>query len=149
MIVNTNGKRALLTLGAVTLSASMAVGQAPRKGDVGEETLAPGQVLGVVGRHVQDADGADAGRLWDVLIDSNGEPRAVVIDSNGEPRAVVIDYGGVLGVGRRKVAIAWNAVRFTPDNSARPIRLMLTRQQLGAVPTFAYGSVPVTLGDGH
>jgi PRC-barrel domain protein len=138
MIVNTNGKRALLTLGAVTLSASMAVGQAPRKGDVGEETLAPGQVLGVVGRHVQDADGADAGRLWDVLI-----------DSNGEPRAVVIDYGGVLGVGRRKVAIAWNAVRFTPDNSARPIRLMLTRQQLGAVPTFAYGSVPVTLGDGH
>jgi PRC-barrel domain protein len=138
MIVNTNGKRALLTLGAVTLSASMAVGQAPRKGDVGEETLAPGQVLGVVGRHVQDADGADAGRLWDVLI-----------DSNGEPRAVVIDYGGVLGVGRRKIAIAWNAVRFTPGASARPIRLMLTRQQMGAVPTFAYGSVPVTLGDGR
>ena len=138
MIVNTNGKRALLTLGAVALSVSMAVGQAPRKGDVGEETLAPGQVLGVVGRHVQDTDGADAGRLWDVLI-----------DSNGEPRAVVIDYGGVLGVGRRKIAIAWNAVRFTPGNSARPIRLMLTRQQLGAVPTFAYGSVPVTLGDGH
>ena len=87
MIVNTNGKRALLTLGAVALSVSMAVGQAPRKDDVGEETLAPGQVLGVVGRHVQDTDGADAGRLWDVLI-----------DSNGEPRAVVIDYGGVLGM---------------------------------------------------
>jgi len=136
--MNTNSKCALVTIAVVALSVSMALGQEPRKAPVADETLAPGQVLGVVGLHVRDADGTDAGRLWDVLV-----------DRNGEPRAVVIDYGGVLGVGRRKIAIAWNAVSFAPGDAAHPIRLALTRQQMGAVPTFAYGSVPVTIGDGR
>src|SRR5690242_2818364 len=133
-IMNTNSKCALVTIAVVALSVSMALGQAPRKAPVADETLAPGQVLGIVGLHVRDADGTDAGRLWDVLV-----------DRNGEPRAVVIDYGGVLGVGRRKIAIAWNAVSFAPGDAAHPIRLALTRQQMGAVPTFVYGSVPVTI----
>jgi len=119
-------------------SVPTAVGQAPQIDRPGYETLPAGQVIGIVGRHVTGSDGADAGRLWDVLV-----------DRNGEPTAVVIDYGGVLGVGRRKIAIAWKAVSFAPDDSAHPIRLMLTRKQMGAVPSFSYGSLPVTLGGGR
>jgi hypothetical protein len=54
-----------------------------------------------------------------------------------------------LGVGRRKVAIAWKAVRFAPDDDTHPVHLMLTRQEMGGIPSFSYGSVAVTLGDGR
>jgi hypothetical protein len=131
-------RRSLLAIAAMVFSVPMAVGQSPQIDRPGYETLPPGQVFGIVGRNVTGSDGADAGRLWDVLI-----------DRDGEPRAVVIDYGGVLGVGRRKIAIAWKAVSFAPDDAAHPIRLMLTRRQMGTVPSFAYGSVPVTLGYGR
>jgi hypothetical protein len=128
----------LLVIASMTFGVPVAVGQAPGNDRPRNETVSPGQVFGIVGRHVMGSDGADAGRLWDVLV-----------DRSGEPRAVVIDYGGVLGVGRRKIAIAWKAIRFAPDDAAYPIRLMLTRKQMGAVPSFVYGSVPATFGDGH
>ncbi len=131
-------RRSLLAIVAMVFSLPMAVGQAPQVEHPDDESLPPGQIAGIVGRHVIGSDGADAGRVWDVLV-----------DRNGEPRAVVIDYGGVLGVGRRKIAIAWRAVRFVPDDAAHPIHLTLTRQQMGRVPSFAYGSAPVTLGDGR
>jgi hypothetical protein len=131
-------RRSLLAIAAMAFSVSGAMGQAPQTDRPHDESVSPGQVIGIVGRHVIGSDGADAGRLWDVLV-----------DRSGEPRAVVIDYGGVLGVGRRKIAIAWKAVRFAPEDTVHPIRLMLTRQQMGAVPSFADGSVPVTLRDGR
>jgi len=128
----------LLVIAMIIFGVSAAVGEAPKSDHLDNESVAPEEIFGIVGRHVMGSDGADAGRLWDVLV-----------DRTGEPRAVVIDYGGVLGVGRRKIAIAWKAVRFTPDDAAHPVRLTLTRKQMGAVPSFVYGSVPVTLGDGH
>ncbi len=124
----------LLAFAAIFFGVPVAVGNDHSDVDM----LPPGRVLGIVGQHVRASEGADAGRLWDVLV-----------DRNGEPRAVVIDYGGVLGVGRRKIAIAWQAVRFAPDDPVHPIRLMLSRRQMGAVPRFSYGSVPVKVGDGH
>ena len=133
-----NHGRIMVTIAAIALSMQTAAGQVPANDQAGQEILAPGQVFGIVGSHVQDADGAAAGRLWDVLI-----------DRNGNPRAVVIDYGGALCVGRRKVAIAWAAVRFTPDDDTHPVHLMLTRRELGTIPSFSYGSVTVTLGDGR
>ena len=135
--MDNNHGRILVTIAAIVLGASIAVGQTPSNDHPGQETLAPGRVLGIVGSHVQDADGAAAGRLWDVLV-----------DRNGKPWAVVIDYGGALGVGRRKVAIAWKAVKFTPDDNSHPVHLMLTRREMGEIPGFSYGSVPVTIGDG-
>jgi len=128
-------RRGLLVIAAMASGVTAAVGQVPHKASAEGETLSPGQTVGIVGQHVRDADGAAAGRLWDVLV-----------DASGEPRAAIIDYGGVLGVGRRKVAIAWSAVTFTPSDAAHPIRLLLTRQQLGALPSFSYGSAPVRLG---
>jgi hypothetical protein len=138
MMIDRSKWCSLLVVVSLILGVSVAVGQAPQTDRPNNGSLAPGEVFGIVGRHVKGSDGGNAGRLWDVLV-----------DKYGEPRAVVIDYGGVLGVGRRKVAIAWKAVKFVPDDAVYPIRLMLTRQQMGAVPSFDYGSVPVTLGDGH
>jgi hypothetical protein len=93
---------------------------------------------GVFGEHVSDLNGDDAGRLWDILI-----------DHDGKPRAAVIDYGGALGVGRRKVAVAWHVLRLVPNDAKTPIRLALTRQQLGALPEFKYGTATTVVGSGQ
>ena len=73
-------RRSLLAIAAMVFSVPMAVGQSPQIDRPGYETLPPGQVFGIVGRNVTGSDGADAGRQWDVLIERDGEPRAVVID---------------------------------------------------------------------
>ena len=73
----------------------------------------------------------------------------VLVDDDGRPRAAVIDYGGALGIGRRKVAVAWQVLHVAPEDPTHPIHLSLTRQQLGAIPEFKYGSGPTALGNGR
>jgi sporulation protein YlmC with PRC-barrel domain len=58
-------------------------------------------VRGILGRPVQGADGKEMGRVIDVIV-----------DSGGRVRAAVIDFGGFLGVGSRKIAVDWSALRF-------------------------------------
>ena len=55
----------------------------------------------ILGKEVLSAKGEDMGRIGDVLF-----------DEKGEPRAAVIDFGGFLGVGTRKIAVSWSALRF-------------------------------------
>jgi PRC-barrel domain len=93
---------------------------------------------GVFGEHVKDLNGDDAGRLWDILI-----------DDAGKPRAAVIDYGGALGVGQRKVAVGWDLLQFVAADAKTPIHLALTMQQLGTLPEFKYGTEPAVVGTGQ
>ena len=55
----------------------------------------------VLGKDVLNAKGEEMGRIVDVLF-----------DEKGQPHAAVIDFGGFLGVGMRKIAISWRALRF-------------------------------------
>jgi hypothetical protein len=93
---------------------------------------------GVFGEHVRDLNGDDAGRLWDILL-----------DDAAKPIAAVIDYGGTLGMGERKVAVAWNTLQFVPSDTATPIHLALTMQQLGMLPDFKYGAATTVVGVGQ
>ena len=93
---------------------------------------------GVFGEQVRDLNGDDAGRLWDSLV-----------DDAAKPMAAVIDYGGPLGVGQRKVAVAWSALQFVMSDTATPVHLALTRLQLGALPDFKYGTPTVVVGNGQ
>ena len=93
---------------------------------------------GVFGEHVKDLNGDDAGRLWDILV-----------DDAGKPRAAVIDYGGALGVGQRKVAVAWDLLQFDASDAKTPIHLALTMQQLGSLPDFKYGTGSAVVGTGQ
>jgi len=98
-------------------------------------TVPQGTLTPVVGRHVRDPEGNDVGRIWDVLI-----------DSQGEPRAAVIDYGGVLGIGKRKVAVAWPALKFGMSNANDDVTLALTREQMGDIPDYHYAAGDSTVG---
>ena len=92
--------------------------------------------VSVVGRDVKDTKGDDIGHIVNVLV-----------DSAGLPRAAVIEVGGFLGVGSRRIAIAWRALTFPPDKPQGPATLDMTMDQIKATPEYveSSGSKPVTI----
>jgi sporulation protein YlmC with PRC-barrel domain len=90
----------------------------------------------ILGKSVHSSTGDDMGRLVDV-----------VVDTDGRPRAAIIDFGGFLGVGSRKIAVDWSALKFVPnDPKGNVITVALTRDQVKAAPEFKEGSPVVALG---
>jgi len=91
---------------------------------------------GILGREVRSAANEDMGRVVDVIV-----------DREGNVRAAVIDFGGFLGVGSRRIAVDWNALRFRPDSVKRDvITLELTRDQVKAAPEYKDKQPVVVLG---
>ena len=132
----------LVCTGSVILVAtilSMALAQAPSIVHADEAAEASGlngaildyfprdHLFRILGKDVLSATGEGMGRIVDVLF-----------DEKGEPRAAVIDFGGFLGVGTRKIAIIWNALRFDLGEKKNAIALDLGREQLKAAPEYKY-----------
>jgi hypothetical protein len=94
------------------------------------------EVQGILGREVRSGANENMGRIVDVLV-----------DRNGQVRAAIIDFGGFLGVGSRKIAVAWNALRFPPDaKKIERIGLELTHDQVQAAPEYKEDKPVVVLG---
>ena len=94
------------------------------------------EVQGILGREVRSAADENMGRIVDVLVD-----RA------GQVTAAVIDFGGFLGVGSRRIAVAWNALRFPPrTNKNERVALELTRDQVRSAPEYKEDKPVVVLG---
>jgi PRC-barrel domain len=94
------------------------------------------EVQGILGKEVRSGADENMGRIVDV-----------VVDRSGQVRAAIIDFGGFLGVGSRKIAVAWNALRFPADaKKVERIGLELTRDQLQAAPEYKEGKPVVVLG---
>jgi PRC-barrel domain len=85
----------------------------------------PELALPILGHAVADSEGKEIGHLIDVLV-----------DEQGLPQAAVIDFGGFMGVGNRKIAVAWGALRFVPADPKRAITLTLTPDQMKAAPEY-------------
>ena len=81
-------------------------------------------VSSILGMRVRDADGADMGRVVDVLA-----------DGQGDVKLAVIEYGGFLGVGDRRIAVDWSLLRFTGKGDDA-IKLATTRKRLQNVPDY-------------
>jgi PRC-barrel domain len=98
-----------------------------------------GEVQGILGKEVRSGADENMGRIVDVIV-----------DRSGQVRAVIIDFGGFLGVGNRKVAVAWNALRFSPDSNdpkkVGRIGLDLNRAQVQAAPEYKEDKPVVVLG---
>jgi len=95
------------------------------------ETLEPGEAIGLLGKEVRDAAGQDMGMIVDVLV-----------DSDGQPRAAVIDFGGFLGVGSRKIAIDWRLLQLKRTGDGVSVLLTLTRAEVQAAPEYKPSSDP-------
>jgi hypothetical protein len=98
------------------------------------------EVQGILGKEVRGPANDNMGRIVDVIVDR----------SSGQVRAAIIDFGGFLGVGNRRVAVAWNALRFPPDakdpKKLDRIGLDLTREQVQAAPEYKEDKPVVVLG---
>lgn len=92
-------------------------------------------IEGILGKNVRSVAGEDMGRIVDVLVS-----RA------GQMRAAVIDFGGFLGVGSRKIAVDWSALRFPEAGKWDRITLELTRDQVRLAPEYRPGTPVVVLG---
>lgn len=88
----------------------------------------------VIGKSVKSYVGEDMGRIVDVLV-----------TPAGQVRAAVIDFGGVLGVGSRKVAVDWKTLNFSGDAKGGPVILKLTRNQVRVSPEYKSGDPVVVL----
>lgn len=89
------------------------------------ETLEPGAAIGLLGKKVRDAAGEDMGMVVDMLV-----------DSDGRPRAAIIDFGGFLGVGSRKIAVDWRLLQLKQVDAATSVLLSLTRAEVQAAPEY-------------
>jgi hypothetical protein len=94
------------------------------------------QALSVLGKQVRSSADENMGRIVDVIV-----------ERSGRVRAAVIDFGGFLGVGSRKIAVDWSALRFAPDDSKRDvITLELTRDQVKEAPEYKDKQPVIVLG---
>jgi hypothetical protein len=105
-----------------TLQLGQALAQAPTTAPAAKPAVTPPQQAAqdakpvptselhkpaaVLGTDVMTSDGTDIGRIVNVLV-----------DAQGQPKAAVINVGGFLGVGTRTVAVAWQHLQFKPGAS--------------------------------
>jgi sporulation protein YlmC with PRC-barrel domain len=99
------------------------------------------EVQGILGREVRSSTDENMGRIVDVVVDR----------TSGQVKAAIIDFGGFLGVGSRKIAVAWNALHFSSNeksNEKKPekVALELTRDQVRASPEYKEDRPVVVLG---
>jgi PRC-barrel domain protein len=93
------------------------------------------EVEGILGKSVRSNAGEDMGQIIDVIV-----------KRDGQVRAAVIDFGGFLGVGSRKIAVEWGALRFPPDGKLDHVILDLTKDQVRVAPEYRPGEPVVVLG---
>jgi len=93
------------------------------------------QVVAILGRNVRGREGEDMGRIVDVIV-----------NRSGQVRAAIIDFGGFLGVGSRKVAVDWSALRFEPTGKPDRITVDLARNSVRLAPEYKEGTPVVVLG---
>ena len=95
------------------------------------QPIFPGDATSILGKKVQGAAGEDMGRVVDILV-----------DGEGQPRAAVIDFGGFLGVGSRKIAVDWRLLQFRPTDRKAPMQLSVTRAEVQAAPEYKEKNEP-------
>jgi hypothetical protein len=107
-------------------STSPSAGPGAAPGEPTVTVLDHREVQSVLGKEVRSAADENMGRIVDIIV-----------DRTGHVRAAVVDFGGFLGVGSRKIAIAWNALRFgAGGDKVERVTLEWTRDQVRAAPEY-------------
>ena len=94
--------------------------------------LDAGTAAPILGRPLLDQSGRAGGRIVDVLV-----------DGSGQALAVVIDLGGFMGLGQRRIAVSWRALRFNPADGS--ITLLMPADAIAATPEYKPAAAPVVI----
>src|SRR5207248_4753498 len=95
---------------------------ADQRPEIADEASQPRGVLGI---QVRTKTEEAMGRIIDLLADRDGK---VV--------AAVIEFGGFLGIGTRKIAVEWSALRFDKDGHHFVATIHIPRDQLRSAPDY-------------
>jgi sporulation protein YlmC with PRC-barrel domain len=93
------------------------------------------RIESVLGKEIRSVSGETLGNVTDILV-----------DSDGSVRAAIVDFGGFLGVGVRKIAVAWPAIHFVQDKNAIAAVLDMNKDQLRVAPEYHAGEPIVVIG---
>jgi PRC-barrel domain len=106
----------------------------------GEKTSVPATVVdgeqleSVLGIEALSSTGENMGRIVDIIV-----------DRSGQIRAAIIDFGGILGVGSRKIAVDWRSLHFDPKKAGSVV-VNLTKDQLRVAPVYKAAEPVVMIG---
>lgn len=124
----------LLLAGPVaTLPGAAQSERTSQAGDSVTPVLKRNELESVLGRDVRTRVEEDMGRIVDLLA-----------DRNGRIQAAVIEFGGFLGIGTRKIAVDWSALRFEGDGKTVVI-VEMTRDQLRIAPEYKPPKEPAVI----
>ena len=121
---------------ALAASVSPEIRLAQAIGSVGAPDAPPQlkDLRSVLGIEVRTNGERNAGRIVDLLF-----------DPNGAVEAAVIEFGGFLGIGTRKIAIEWSALRFQTAENKLVAILDIPRDQLRSAPEYKPGQPAAVL----
>lgn len=118
---------------AAALGTAAAQEQAAVEDDAaGEISIQARSLESVLGREFRTSVEEDTGRIIDLLA-----------DRQGQVRAAVVEIGGFLGIGTRKIAVDWSALRFEPKEKQSVIFLDMGREELKRAPEYKPGETVV------
>jgi PRC-barrel domain len=100
-------------------------------------TLASRRLGSLIDRDVVAPDGSHVGQVIDVLL-----------DQAGHPAAAVVDVGGFLGVGNRRIAIAWDQFTLGGMTENSPVKLRIGAADVRSAPAYDAASMNVTVVHG-
>jgi hypothetical protein len=92
-------------------------------------------IASVLGIEVRSGSDRNIGRIVDLLA-----------DPDGSVAAAVVEFGGFLGVGTRKIAIAWRDLRLEPDGGKFVAVLDISRDRLRGAPEYKPGAPVIVTG---
>ena len=108
-----------------------AVAQQPAVGalqPLAQSGVAAPQAVPLMGRRLFGPAGEELGRIIDLLV-----------DTDGRPVAVVVDVGGFMGLGIRRVALAWELVRIAVEPEMARLSVTITPDLVTAAPEYRPG----------
>ena len=103
------------------------------KANPADEPLPKSRLVSILGREITNRQG-DSGRVIDVLV-----------DLDGGPGAVVVEFGGFLGIGSRKIAVDWGALRFVREADRSHLTADVNREQIRDTPEYKPNEPPTVL----
>jgi hypothetical protein len=103
------------------------------KANPAEEPVPKSRLVSILGREVTNREG-DSGRVIDVLV-----------DLDGYSGAVVVEFGGFMGIGSRKIAVAWGALRFVREGSRTLLTVDVSRERIRDTPEYKPNEPPTVL----
>lgn len=108
---------------------------APSAPPAAQEVISIGDATSILGRPVTGPNDEAVGRIIDLLV-----------DNEGQPRAAVIDIGGFMGLGNHHIAVAWRSLRFTANPSGPgDISLGMSMDQIAGTPEYRQSGKTVTV----